>query len=115
MTNTCFVRRAFGCIAPLLLVCAIGTSNAAVSRAELVTVPSTANIFGAGHTGPAATPFPGGSSPGPGPSGGTAPPNVSVTSGSVLTFSATGIVDFGGGPGPSGPDGVATSAYEFSS
>jgi len=101
--------------AALVLVFTLGPGNAIVCRAAVVVVPSTANVFGAGHTGPAATPFPGGSSPGPGTSGGTAPPSVSVFGGTILFFSATGSVDFGGGTGSHGPDGYPTSAYDFSS
>jgi hypothetical protein len=102
-------------LAAAVVIFSVAANCTDFCRADIVAVPNNANIFGAGHTGPAATPFPGGTSPGVGPSGGTAPPTVPVSAGTILTFSATGSIDFGGGPGPAGPDGYATSAYEFAS
>ncbi len=84
------------------------------TQATLV-VPSTANIYGADHSGAAATPSPGGSSPGPGPAGGTAPPFCPVIGGDTITFSITGLISFGGGTGTHGPDGYASGNFDFGS
>jgi hypothetical protein len=86
-----------------------------VCHAATIAVPSTSNIFGAGHSGAAATPSPGGPSPGPAPDGGTAPPSVSIAGISTVGFAASGTVDFGGGTGGHAPDGYPTSSYDFSS
>lgn len=82
---------------PTLLLLAAAFPAGAVS----VVVPGTANIFGAGHTGSAATPAPAGQG------GGTAPPWIAVTGGASLSFSAiTGSVAYGctncTTPGPDG-------------
>jgi hypothetical protein len=64
--------------------------------AQTIAVPGTANIFGAGH--PAAP------APGEG-AGGTLPPVVNVTGGSLLNISATGTVTGDTNRPSNGPDG----------
>jgi hypothetical protein len=73
-------------------------------QAGLIDVPATSNIFGAGL---ASVP--------PAPNGGTLPPGVAFTAGSVLYFTfnpVTGSVSFwagGGSFGPEGEDGPGNS------
>ena len=56
-------------------VCGLGMTGPA--RAQTITIPGTANTFGAGHT---MAPNPGGGG------GGTLPPVMNVTGGSLLRF-----------------------------
>lgn len=89
-----------GLFCAMLVTAVCGVGMAALSGAQTVTVPGTSNIFGAGH---AAAPSPGGGS------GGTLPPVMNVTGGSLLTILASGQVTLDNVPShnkPSnGPDG----------
>jgi hypothetical protein len=78
----------------LLAVVSISARDAWAISVPTVTVPATSDIFAADRTSVPA--FPGG--------GGTLPPGLTVTPGSVITVSSSGQVDCGGGA-PSGPDG----------
>jgi hypothetical protein len=84
-------------------------------QAATVTVPGTANIFGAGHSGVAATPAPGGGAPGGGNPGGSAPPSVAINGGNIVTFSVTGAVRYNATLPPEGPDGRLFSDHTFAS
>src|SRR6476659_7759115 len=63
-----------------LLAATLGATSRA--SAQVVTVPATANIFGAGHASP---PAPGGGSPG------TLPPVVTIPAGAGVTLSVTAV------------------------
>lgn len=69
-------------------------SHARADTVPTIDVPATSDIFAADLA--SAPAFDGG--------GGTLPPSVAVTPGAVITVSASGSIDCGGGA-PSGPDG----------
>jgi hypothetical protein len=78
------------------------------SRAETVAVPSTSNIYGAGHSGGAATPQPAGGG------GGTAPPSIDVLTTAQFGFAGSGSVRFSpSNPVSNNPDGPATASTTF--
>lgn len=90
---------------PSAIIGAIFFSFATMDAATL-NISATANIFGSGHTTP---PSPAGQG------GGILPSVIAFPAGvdRVLTFSdVTGMIDFGGGAGPHGPDGFASGDYE---
>ena len=94
-----------GLLAGIGVAAALG---AATAQATVITVDGTDNIFGAGHSGAAATPDPGGGG------GGTAPPSFVFAAGvnQVITFSSvTGTVSCcSGGGGFNGPDGGSAAS-----
>src|SRR6478672_638983 len=78
------------------------------SRAETVAVPSTSNIYGAGHSGGAATPQPAGGG------GGTAPPSIDVLTTAQFGFAGSGSVRFSpSNPVSNNPDGPASASTTF--
>jgi hypothetical protein len=89
-------RKLVGVVLGLLVVTLTLVSGGHVRAAatSAIDVPATSDIFAADLASVPA--FPGG--------GGTLPPGMAVTSGSVITVSASGSIDCGGGA-PSGPDG----------
>lgn len=98
----------------LLAVAAVLTVCESASAAILV--PGYSNIYGAGHSGPAATPAPVGASPGGGNAGGLAPPSFAVFGGEILSFSVVGMTAFTSGGPTHGSDGVPTGFdYNFGS
>lgn len=91
-------RKLIGMIA-LCLILVIGTlvtteSHARADTEPTIDIPATSDIFAADLASVPA--FDGG--------GGTLPPSVAVAPGAVITVSASGSIDCGGGA-PSGPDG----------
>ena len=82
--------------------------SARSSRAELVVVPSMSNIYGAGHSGGAATPQPAGGG------GGTAPPSIDVLTTAQFGFAGSGSVRFSpSNPVSNNPDGPASASTTF--
>lgn len=82
--------------------------SAPSSRAETVAVPSTSNIYGAGHSGGAATPQPAGGG------GGTAPPSIDVLTTAQFGFAGSGSVQFSpSNPVSNSPDGRAAASTTF--
>lgn len=78
-------------------VMAFLAASAGATQTYDLSVLGTANIWGAGQTGPAAT---------PGVGGGTPAPFIAVTGGGTITVSyISSLVDINGGFGFNGPDG----------
>jgi hypothetical protein len=103
-----------GCsrLLPIVAAVVLGQLPAIDARATTVIVLGSANIFGAGHSGPAATPDPASGG------GGSEPPFITLNGASVVSFSSiTGFVDLGcpGGCG-GGPDGeLLAQAFDLTS
>src|SRR5207253_947752 len=78
------------------------------SMAESVSVPVTANVYGSGHSGAAATPQPGGGG------GGTAPPSIDVLTTTQFGFLGSGSAKFSPtNPTSTTPDGPAGTPTTF--
>lgn len=78
------------------------------SMAESVLVPVTANVYGSGHGGAAATPQPSGGG------GGTAPPSIDVLTTTQFGFLGTGSAKFSPiNPTSTTPDGPAGAPTNF--
>jgi hypothetical protein len=79
-----------------------------IAHAESVLVPVTANVYGSGHSGAAATPQPAGGG------GGTAPPSVDVLTTTQFGFLGSGNAKFSPiNPTSTTPDGIAGAPTPF--
>jgi hypothetical protein len=83
-------------VAGVIIGAAPAAGATAATTSVVVTVPGTANLFGAGHS---VAPAPGGGD------GGSLPPSVPVTAGQTLSFGANGAVGCSPGSAQYGPDG----------
>ena len=103
--GTTRVRHPWVAIASLLI--AAGLTAPAIAQGDTwsLSVPGTANLYGAGHSVP---PAPDGNG------GGTLPPGVTLPTGSnciLRVVSATGLISFTPSVPSNGPDGVAYGSY----